>query len=47
MEYWDLHPDEQTPENMLSRIIEFEMTIKTVGFSPSPPITRPAMPLLP
>lgn len=47
MEYWDLHPDKQTAENMLARIVGFKTTIETVGLPPSPPIAAPPTPPLP
>jgi pimeloyl-ACP methyl ester carboxylesterase len=47
MEYWDLHPDQQTAEDMLARIVDFKKTVETVGLPPSPPMPGPAMPPLP
>jgi len=44
MEYWDLHPNKQTAENMLERIVAFKRVIETVGLPPSPAIAGPAMP---
>lgn len=47
MQFWDLHPDKQTAENMLTQIVEFKKTVETTGLPPSPPISGPAMPPLP
>jgi len=47
MEYWDLHPDNQTAENMLERILVFKRIMETEGLPPSPPMAGPAMPPLP
>lgn len=47
MEYWDLHPDKQTQENMLARLLAFKKTVETVGLPPSPPMPGLAMPPLP
>jgi hypothetical protein len=44
MDYWDLHPDKQTAEMMLARILDFKKTVETTGLPPSPPIPGPAMP---
>ena len=47
MDYWDLHPDKQTAENMLSRIVDFKEIVATRGLPPSPPMSGPPMPPLP
>jgi pimeloyl-ACP methyl ester carboxylesterase len=47
MEYWDLHPSEQTHENMLERIVRFKKLIETTGLPPSPPMPGPEMPSKP
>jgi len=44
MEYWDLHPDKQTAENMLARLVEFKNTVETRGLPRSPLIPGPPMP---
>jgi pimeloyl-ACP methyl ester carboxylesterase len=44
MEFWDVHPSQQTAENMLERILAFKRLIETVGLPPSPAIAAPAMP---
>jgi hypothetical protein len=46
MDYWDLHPDKQTAENMLDRLTAFRNTIETHGLPPSPPMPGPPMPPL-
>jgi pimeloyl-ACP methyl ester carboxylesterase len=46
MEYWDLHPDKQTAQNMLDRLIAFKETVETRGLPPSPPMPGPPMPPL-
>ena len=46
MDYWDLHPDRQTAENMLSRIVDFKGVVETRGLPPSPPMPGPPMPPL-
>ena len=47
MEYWDLHSDKQTAENMLERIVDFKKVVETSGLPPSPPMQGPEMPPLP
>lgn len=47
MEYWDLHPDRQTADNMLERIVAFKRIMEADGLPPSPPMAGPAMPPLP
>src|SRR5262245_256679 len=44
MEYWDLHPNEQTHETMLERIVAFKRTVETTGLPPSPVMPGPEMP---
>src|SRR4051812_26221598 len=44
MEYWDLHPSQQTPTNMLERILAFKNTMESDGLPPSPRIPGPEMP---
>jgi hypothetical protein len=44
MEYWDLHPAQQTHHNMLERILAFKKTVETTGLPVSPPIPGPEMP---
>ena len=44
MEYWDLHPSEQTAENMLERLVAFKRLVETTGLPASPPVPGPAMP---
>jgi pimeloyl-ACP methyl ester carboxylesterase len=44
MEYWDLHPSQQTHHNMLDRILTFKKVVETIGLPPSPPMTGPEMP---
>jgi pimeloyl-ACP methyl ester carboxylesterase len=44
MEYWDLHPSQQTHQNMLERILAFKKIVETGGLPPSPPMPGPAMP---
>jgi len=44
MQYWDLHPSQQTPENMLERIVAFRQVVETTGLPPSPAMPGPAMP---
>ena len=46
MDYWDLHPDKQTAENMLSRIVDFKEIVEKRGLPPSPPMPGPPMPPL-
>jgi pimeloyl-ACP methyl ester carboxylesterase len=46
MDYWDLHPDKQTAENMLTRIVDFKETVETQGLPLSPPMPGPPMPPL-
>jgi hypothetical protein len=46
MDYWNLHPDKQTPENMLSRIVDFKEVVEARGLPPSPPMPGPPMPPL-
>jgi pimeloyl-ACP methyl ester carboxylesterase len=47
MEYWDLHPSEQTAENMLERLVTFKGLVETTGLPPSPSMPGPTMPPLP
>jgi pimeloyl-ACP methyl ester carboxylesterase len=47
MEYWDLHPDHQTADNMLARLVTFKQTVEAGGLPPSPPVSGPSMPPLP
>jgi len=44
MEYWDLHPSQQTHQNMLERILAFKKVVETSGLPPSPKIPGPEMP---
>jgi hypothetical protein len=44
MEYWDLHPSQQTHENMLERILTFRKIVETSGLPPSQRIPGPEMP---
>jgi hypothetical protein len=46
MEYWDLHPAEQTAENMLERIVALKRLVETTGLPSSPPMPGPTMPPL-
>jgi pimeloyl-ACP methyl ester carboxylesterase len=47
MEYWDLHPSQQTAENMLERLVAFKRLVETTGLPPSPRMPGPVMPPLP
>jgi pimeloyl-ACP methyl ester carboxylesterase len=47
MEYWDLHPSQQTAENMLERLVAFKRAVETTGLPPSPPMPGPVMPPMP
>lgn len=42
MEYWDLHPDKQTAQEMLARLVEFKNTIETRGLPAEPADPRAA-----
>ena len=44
MEYWDLHPSQQTHHNMLERMVAFKKTVETSGLPPSPRMPGPVMP---
>ena len=44
MEYWDLHPTKQTPQNMLERLLTFKRVVQATGLAPSPPMPGPEMP---
>ena len=44
MNYWDLHPSQQTAEGMLATILKFKSTVEAGPFPPSPPIASPPMP---
>jgi pimeloyl-ACP methyl ester carboxylesterase len=44
MEYWDLHPSQQTHQNMLERILAFKTVVETSGLPRSPKIPGPEMP---
>jgi pimeloyl-ACP methyl ester carboxylesterase len=46
MEYWDLHPDKQTAQMMLERLVAFKDAVETRGLPPSPPMPGPPMPPL-
>ena len=44
MEYWDLHPSQQTHQNMFERILGFKKAVEATGLPPSPPMPGPEMP---
>ena len=44
MEYWDLHPSQQTHQNMLERILSFKTIMESGGLPPSPPLPGPETP---